>query len=151
LALAVVPRWRERFGWLLLATSFVGLAGAVLAADAGEALQETREVSHDHAQWGEVARNLSLLLFVVLAAWLLPLLLRRQLEARNLKFAVPKAVAVALTVLSPLAGGAATWAMVQAGDSGAKAVWNKGGRGQEGGGENGAGVSVTLAPPPPTR
>src|SRR4051795_162481 len=72
IAIAVRPAWRHRYGWLGLGVTVVGAVGAVLAANAGAPREEQvgRSASvADHAEAGEMARNVSLLFMVLVAAY----------------------------------------------------------------------------------
>ena len=63
---------------MLFGLAIVGTAGAIFAADAGEALEEhlvaaegpaVRAGLHDHVEAGDLARTLSIVMLVLLAAW----------------------------------------------------------------------------------
>jgi len=136
-AIAVRPAWRRRYGWLVLAVTVVGSVGAVLAANAGDSLEEQvgRSPSvHDHAVAGEIARNVSLVFVVlvaafVIAAWFLE---RRRtstvgaLGQRN----APRWLVPTLAVLMVFGAAGSLYTILSAGHSGAKATWNDNGSGR---------------------
>ena len=119
LVLAVRPQFWSRAGWWVTGASGIGMIGAILAAGSGEELEhkvERSQVLEHHAQLGETARLLSVVLFVVLLA---AMLLRKYRPADMLKKSIMIIVGVALAASSV----AATWAMVATGHNGAKASW----------------------------
>ncbi|MCB1000001.1 MAG: DUF2231 domain-containing protein [Ilumatobacteraceae bacterium] len=124
IALLVKQAWFERYQWVLLGIVGAGAIGAVLAAASGEELEEAGERSagiHDHAEAGEMARNLGLVFLLVVIAWIVvPKLLRRRAAASPRWF---RPVIAALVVLAGV-GSFAT--VVQAGHSGAEQVWDEG-------------------------
>ena len=142
LAMAFWPWLRARIGWIVAGLAVLGGLGAILAASAGESLQEGgRESSaiRHHAELGEGARNFSILfailvvLFVAGEWWL-----RRRAaqsgasvdaaaKAGWMKWALP--VAAVLTVAS---GAWATYSVMDAGHTGAKATWQNEGKGDRG-------------------
>lgn len=144
IVMVVKPAWKERYQWATLAVGFVGMLGAILAASSGESLEEANEEAmagmsgprpwESHAEAGEMARNVSILFFVLLAAFVLvPWFLRR----RAAKGAAGEAPASAgPTWLAPVLAGlvvigaaASTYTVIDAGHSGAKAVWSEEGDG----------------------
>lgn len=95
------------------------MIGAILAAGSGEELEhkvERSQTLEHHAQLGETARLLSVILFVVLVA----VMLLRKYRASDM---AKQAVAIAVGVVLGASAVAATWAMVATGHNGAKASW----------------------------
>lgn len=130
--MVIRPAWHQRYRWAVLGIGFVGAVGAILAAGAGESLEERIEAKEgaaaaagweDHAELGETARLFGIIFFLVLAAFvLIPWYVERRAAQGN-PITMPKWVSVALAVLV-LAGSAGTViTVIQAGHSGAKAVW----------------------------
>ena len=134
-AIAVRPAWRRRYGWLVLAVTVAGTIGAVLAANAGDSLEEQvgRSVQvRDHAREGEMARNISLGFVVLVAAyvigaWLLERRRTSTVGASGQKTA-PRWVVPVLAAVMVVGGAGSLYSIVKAGHSGAKATWrDKGG------------------------
>jgi uncharacterized membrane protein len=138
IAIAVVPRWRATFGWAVVATSFVGLLGAVLAANSGESLQARVDESaalDEHIQLGESARLAAFVFFVVVAGLVVLAFVRARAEAGNppsrlavadvLAPIATKGIITAFAVLSVLAGVGASVQVARAGHQGAKVTWEK--------------------------
>jgi uncharacterized membrane protein len=130
--MVIRPAWHQRYRWAVLAIGFVGALGTILAAGAGESLEERivaaegREAAagwHEHAEAGETARLFGVIFFVVLALFVLvPWYLDRR-KAAGRPIAVPTAVGPALAVLVLIASAATVYTVIQAGHSGAKSVW----------------------------
>ena len=117
--LAIFPKYFARFGWWVTGISFIGAIGAILAAGSGETLEERVDRSstlRDHAEMGETARLLAVVLFVVL----LIVMLARKYRATDM---AKKAVAIAVSVVIAVSAAAAGWVIIQTGHSGAKASW----------------------------
>jgi hypothetical protein len=119
-AIAAVPRWRERFGVLVLAIATAGLAAVPVATRSGGKLEDrlgasgvvARQINH-HQQWGQRV------LWPTLAMWVLAVvlvLMDRQGRQGN-------AVKV-VAVLAALAAVAAATAVTIAGHLGSTAVWS---------------------------
>ena len=122
---AAVPRWRWLLRWPLVVLA-VGAAGAaVLATQSGEWLLESRPelepIVEDHAENGELMRNVALGYAVVaaLAAWALggPSALASGKGARETRFGIPVALLLVVGAVALLV------TVFLAGDSGARAVW----------------------------
>lgn len=145
LAMAFWPWLRARIGWIVAGLAVLGGLGAILAASAGEALQEAGRESraiHHHSELGEGARNFSILfailvvLFVAGEWWLK----RRAAQADTASDASTKTdwkkwVLPALAVLTVASGAWATYSVIDAGHTGAKATWeneSKGDRAPDG-------------------
>lgn len=156
LVLLVKQSWFERYKWGLLGLVGVGAIGAILAASSGEelegSLRRTEGVSaslEEHAEAGEMARNVGILFLIVVLAWIfVPVLLRRRAAAAGgTSPAQPtwfRGVVIGLVALCSI-GTVVT--VIEAGHSGAKEVWNEGSEeGGEEGDEDGAPVVVIDAP-----
>ena len=117
--LAIFPKYFARFGWWVTGISFIGASGAILAAGSGETLEERIDRTstlRDHAEMGETARLLAVVLFAVL----LIVMLARKYRAADM---AKKAVSIAVSVVIAVSAAAAGWVIVQTGHSGAKASW----------------------------
>ena len=118
--IAVVPRWRVRFGPLVLAVTTAGLALVPVATNSGEKLKDrinaggvVKDQIDDHQMWGERVLWPTLALWVLAVA--LVILSRRHRPGR--------AVTVA-AVLAVLAAVAAVGTVGLAGHLGTTAVWS---------------------------
>lgn len=106
--------WNRKYGWLVLACSFVAMGSAFVAKESGERLASRVGWPEDHIEWGEKIPIAALGLFVVLAVlWWLD---RQDAERRT-----TLAKIVAALVILAAAGNLAL--AVLAGHSGAEAVW----------------------------
>ena len=111
--------WRSRrreLAVVTLATATVGMLGAQLATMSGESLQEQvpgSSVIRDHAELGEGARTLAIIVF--LAAVLF--------AARELRDRFPAAAVAVTAVLLGTSVAATAWT-IRAGHMGAKAAWH---------------------------
>jgi hypothetical protein len=131
--------WYRRYRWAVLAIGAVGTLGAILAASSGESLESqvrarkgaaaVRAVQ-DHAEAGDMARNLAILFFFVLALYVfVPWFLERRdsaaaenggTTARNVSWLRPTLmVAVAVTALASMVS------IINAGHSGASRAWEE--------------------------
>jgi uncharacterized membrane protein len=127
---AVVWRARRReLSVVALGTALIGMLGAQLATMSGESLEEQLPGSsliHDHAELGEGARTLAILVFLSAALF----------AARELRDRFPRAAAgaaralgrpaaaVAVSVVLLATSGLATIWTVRAGHVGAEAAWH---------------------------
>lgn len=119
-AIAVVPRWRERFGVLVLLVTTAGLVMVPVASRSGYALRDrldaggvVREQIQRHVEIGR------LVIWPTLALWVLAIalvVLSRRGRADR--------VVTAVAVLAVLASVAAAGAVVRAGHLGSTAVWS---------------------------
>jgi uncharacterized membrane protein len=130
IALAIRPKWLDRFGWWLVGTSGVGFLGAILAAGSGESLEEKvreSDILEHHTQLGETARLVAGILFVVallivgVHKWMQKNPTKSNGATNFMKSQVGVVVASAVLVIS---AGAAAYTMVDAGHQGAKASWH---------------------------
>jgi hypothetical protein len=122
-AIAVVPRWRERYGVLVLAIATAGLAAVPVATRSGSKLEErlgasgvvARQINH-HQQWGQRV------IWPTLAMWLLAvaLVLMARRGQRGRQDTAVKVVAV----LAAIAAIAAATAVTITGHLGSTAVWS---------------------------
>ncbi|PKH39067.1 hypothetical protein SAMN05192575_103234 [Nocardioides alpinus] len=125
LAYAAVPRWRWLLRWPLVVLAVVTAVAAVLAAQAGESLLESRPqlapLVEEHEELGELLRTVSLgyAVFAALAAWALGGVsaLASGRGARETRFGIPVAVLLAAASVGLMV------VIYLAGDSGAQAVW----------------------------
>jgi len=119
-AIAAVPRWRERFGVVVLAIATAGLAAVPVATRSGGKLEDrlgasgvvARQINH-HQEWGQRV------IWPTLAMWLLAgvlVLMHRQ----GRQGTAVKVVAV----LAALAAVAAATAVTITGHLGSTAVWS---------------------------
>lgn len=148
--MVIRPAWKQRYQWATLAIGFVGMVGAILAAGSGEELEEAAEREMEgmsgprpwesHAEAGELARTVSIVFFVVLAAYvLIPWFLQRR--ARNSAPAAadpapgassapavkagPAWLAPVLAAAVAVAAVGSVVTIIDAGHSGAKSVWSE--------------------------
>jgi hypothetical protein len=132
---AVRPRWLDRFGLGLVALTALGAAGAVLAAGSGEAFEDIVEdrgqpmtkVLRAHIESGEVARTMSIVFFLIVAA----VVFGRRLAQRPgvepnavRRLLASRAGAVAMSALVAVAAAGATATVADAGHKGAESVWS---------------------------
>ena len=117
------PSWWQRLAWPTVVVTALGTLGAIMAANSGEALEEAvrdrsvRDLVRDHVEAGDMARGAAIAFFVVLVVSVF--------GPRFVKALVAKKWWRPLVVVAVVASGAfASWAMYDAGHSGAKSVWN---------------------------
>jgi hypothetical protein len=119
-AIAVVPRWRERYGVLVALIATVGLVLVPVATRSGNALNERLDTGgvvkrqiQDHA---DIA---NLVIWPTLALWVLAVLLVLMTRQRR----TDRMVTV-VAVLAVIAAGAAAGTVALAGHRGSTAVWS---------------------------
>jgi len=133
--MVIKPAWHERYRWIVLAFGAVGTLGAILAASAGEAFAdriidvagpEVARTWEEHAERGETARNIAILFFIVLAAYVLVpwLLQRRQSDATAMPAGRMRTIRLPLAVLAIVGAAASVTTITLAGHSGSDAVWS---------------------------
>ncbi len=116
--MVVVPKLRERYALLSLATLTVGALSAIAARITGEDLAQSQGLPARHALFGTTLAITAVVVMVV--AWVWWFLERRHAKAAPGTSNVPGLVAGGLTVAGALAIGVLT---VLVGHSGAEAVW----------------------------
>ena len=122
-AIAAVPRWRERYGVLVLAIATASLAAVPVATRSGGKLEDrlgaggvvARQINH-HQEWGQRV------IWPTLAMWLLAVVLVL-MERRGQQGRQDTAVKV-VAVLAALAAVAAATAVTITGHLGSTAVWS---------------------------
>jgi len=113
---AVKADWNRRFGFLVVASSFVAAGSSVVAKESGEKLASRVGLPVDHAQWGKwIVVSSGLLFLSVVALWWLD---RTHPESRPTLAKVLAVVQILLAVLALVFA-------VLAGHSGAQAVWGR--------------------------
>src|SRR5688500_12316844 len=119
-AIAAVPRWRERFGVVVLAIATAGLAAAPAATRSGGKLEDRLGASgvvarqiNDHQEWGQRV------IWPALAMWLLAVVLVL-MDRQGRRGTAVKVVAA----LAALAAVAAATAVTITGHLGSTAVWS---------------------------
>lgn len=120
LAEAVVPRWRSRYGVLVVAAAVVGTALVPVATASGENLEEGRpetETLERHTELGEMVLWFAVPLLVL--ALLLLWIGRRSEQERP----TPRWLTSVVVVLGIVAALAALVQVVLVGHSGATSVW----------------------------
>ncbi len=120
IAIALVPRWRTRFGFLVVAASAVVLAFVPIATSTGEQLQETVPASNrldDHVEFGGGVIFWAVPLLVLsIALWWFG----RRSQAGS---PVPRWLNVLVTVAAVVVSLGSMVLIVLVGHSGAAAVW----------------------------
>ncbi|MFI5957328.1 DUF2231 domain-containing protein [Cryptosporangium sp. NPDC051539] len=117
-AIAVVPRWRVRFGVLVLAVTVAATVSIPLATESGEALEHRVGDPGRHAALGDQLIWFALPLLVLVAAmvWLA----RRDQRSGG---GAMRGAATAVAVLAVVVGLANVVQVYRIGDSGARAAW----------------------------
>lgn len=134
LVTALFSIWGKHRTPFAIATAVMAVAGgfgALLAADAGEALDESinkkSDVLRDHVQMGDTAKIASVLFAFFAVILLVVVLLRVWQHPRVRKLAdrltLPTWVAPLALVATIASGAYATYTIINAGHSGAKSVW----------------------------
>lgn len=120
IAIAIVPKWRSRFGILVVIASGLALGAVPLATQSGENLEEVVGESaalERHAELGDAMLASAIPLFVFsLGMWWLG---RRTEQGKE----TPRWMSIAASVLAVLVGLGALVQVTLVGHSGAKAVW----------------------------
>jgi uncharacterized membrane protein len=155
IAMMLRPSWYLHFRWPVLAIAAFGTVGAIFAASSGEEFEElvedsksgaAREAIEEHAEAGDMARNLAIVFLVAVVAFvLLPWFLERRARAAA---SAPTAAANATSSAGPawlkpvlmvfvaLAAVGSLVTIIDAGHSGADSVWNDVGSSVDGGGDD---------------
>jgi uncharacterized membrane protein len=130
--------WYERYRWAVLVVGAIGTLGAILAAASGESLESqirnkegaaaVREL-HDHVEAGDMARNLAIVFFVVLALYVvLPWFLHRRADQAGADAstpAMPRWLRPTLMAAVALTAVVSTVTIIDAGHSGASRAWDE--------------------------
>jgi hypothetical protein len=119
-AIAIVPRWRKRFGVAVLGILTVGLVSVPIATRSGHALKNRLHVSGIIAKQIQHHQNMGkLVIYPTVALWIfgvaLVLLDRRGRSGRPV---------MVIAILAVLAAGAATAQVAITGELGSTAVWS---------------------------
>lgn len=148
--LVIKASWNERYKWAVLAITGVGALGAILAAGAGESLEEAlpsneRASIESHAEMGDTAKALAIVFFIGVLAWVIvPWFLNRKAAQQTKAVGAdvsaarsggPKWLKPLLAVIMLGTATASVITVIDAGHSGAKHVWQEEGSG--GGDEDG--------------
>ncbi|MEI7992128.1 MAG: DUF2231 domain-containing protein [Actinomycetota bacterium] len=133
LAMAFWPWLRARIGWIVAGLAVLGGVGALLAASAGESLQESRPENaaiRHHAELGDTAKLWSIIFAILVLAFVVGEWWLKRRTSRNTahesapmtwtKWAVP-----AVAVLTVASGAWATYSVMDAGHTGAKSTWQQ--------------------------
>jgi uncharacterized membrane protein len=113
IAIALRPSWRERYGVLVLAITFVAMVSVPIATSSGEALaKRVGQPDFNHAALADQLKWFVIPMFVLVAAYVIGS--RRRLAGNG------RRVVATLAVLAALA---TAWQTYRVGDSGAKSVW----------------------------
>lgn len=129
---ALWRRFRSHFVVVTAISALIGGFGALLAAQAGESLDETitkkSETLRNHMEMGDVAKAAAVLFAFFAVAQLAILLLRvwdtPRVRTIAERVTLPKWAAPLALVLTIASGAFATYTIVDAGHSGAKSVWD---------------------------
>ena len=118
------PAWWQRLAWPTVTVTAVGTLGAILAANSGEALEEAvrdrsvRALVHEHVEAGDMARGAAIAFLIVMLVVVF--------APRFVKTIAAKKWWRPVVIVAVVASGAfSSWAMYDAGHSGAKSVWNE--------------------------
>jgi len=127
-AIALVPRWRPRYGPLVVAGAVLSTVLIPVSTASGEELAHRVGEPEDHAELGEQLLwfAVPLLVLVVVLVFLALRESGAQTEddtGTTAGGAGPSRLVTAVAVLAALAGVATTVQVYRVGDSGAKAVW----------------------------
>jgi uncharacterized membrane protein len=126
---ALVPRARRVAAPTAAALALVGGIGVVLSTGSGEDFEEHVDESHrveEHAEQGQAAEFPAIAFGVVAvaAAATTEVVRRRSRSAHAESTRSGKWIAAGAMAVAAIAGGVATTAVIQAGHSGAEAVWH---------------------------
>ena len=116
IALALRPRWRRPYGWLVVGAAAAATILLPVATSSGEALEERVGNPGEHAEIGEQLIWFTIPLLVVLVAMV-------WLDRRRDRSATMPRLARAVPVLAVVAALACSVQVYRVGDSGARAAW----------------------------
>lgn len=135
LAMALRPTLLRTFGPAVAGIAGIGFVGALLAANSGEELEESRRAAgetisstlHDHAEMGDTVQLVAGIFFVLVLAWVLFNRWSTKVGDEKATAVVrkPRLVGIVLAVLVVLAGVGATTSVFLTGHSGATSVWEQ--------------------------
>ncbi len=121
IAMAVRPRWRLRYGFLVTAGALAAAVLVPVATSSGEALEKRVGDPGEHAELGDQLLWFAIPLVIVAGAlWLLAL---RAARSGDTDSGPSKRVMTAVAVLAVLVGVANLYQVYRVGDSGAQVVW----------------------------
>jgi hypothetical protein len=135
--MAIKPAWHRRYRWAVLALGLAATIGTILAANAGEGLEEKlmamgeANTWEEHAQAGETAQTVAIVFLVALLAFILvPWFLERRAAKAGAAAdgtptvkGAPKWIMPVFAVVAIGAGVGSVATVINAGHSGAKSVW----------------------------
>ncbi len=136
IVMTIRTSWWERYKWATLTVAGVGAVGAIISAGTGEELEEAvedtapRQLLSAHVEAGEVSRTVSILFFVVLLAGVvvLPWLMRRRnggaAACASHVMTSPRWLRNVVSLVLVVVALGASWAVYDAGHTGAKSVWS---------------------------
>ncbi|WP_183101292.1 DUF2231 domain-containing protein [Nocardioides pelophilus] len=131
-AIALVPRWRPRYGPLVVAGALLSVALIPVATSSGEELAHRVGEPEAHEELGESLLwfAVPLLVLVVVLVWLSHRQSRAQATSDPSDPTGPRAtrLVTAVAVLAALAGLATAVQVYRVGDSGAEATWGSASR-----------------------
>lgn len=131
-AIALVPRWRPRYGPLVAASALLSVALIPVATSSGEELAHRVGEPEAHEELGESLLwfAVPLLVLVVALVWLSRRQARSQATSEPSDPTGSRAsrLVTAVAVLAALAGLAASVQVYRVGDSGAEATWGSSSR-----------------------
>jgi len=116
IAIYLVPRWRQHYGWLTMAALAGGVGSAVLAKESGEALAGRVGLPLLHSQLAGTLVAVASVTFVVAAVWF-------WLQRRAASAGAKSLAATVVGALASLLALAVLVLTVLVGHSGATAVW----------------------------
>ena len=132
--MVIRAEWHTRYRWIVLTLGAVGALGAILAASAGEELAdriaavagpEAARTWEDHVESGDTARNVAILFFILLAAYVLIPWWQQRGEpgTRPTSGERSRWIRIGLAVLAIVGAAASVTTVIQAGHTGSRAVW----------------------------
>lgn len=139
LVMLVWPKSRRHIGWITAGIAAVGALGAILAASAGEGLEELLDehsaALRHHAELGEGARTYSIIFAIVIIAFVVWEYMTHKKAAAAAGSGTSTATSsrtrnliLAASIVTVLAGGMATYTVYDAGHTGAKSTWGDAGQ-----------------------
>ena len=136
--MAIKPAWHRRYRWAVLALGLAATIGTILAANAGEGLEEKLRAMgeantwEEHAEAGDTAQAVAIVFLVALLAFVLvPWFLERRAakatspESASAPKIAPKWIMPVLAVIAIGAGVGSVATVINAGHSGAESVWEE--------------------------